>query len=277
LVAGRCADRDRAFRRSRRARERDNGKCREHHRHDLDRFVECAVRQHCEHNDSHDRDESDDDDHHDTDDRDVADLVERNRDDHVGRVVNSALWYTARGTGFVAVILLSITFALGIVTTMRWSTQQWPRFVSAALHKNISLLAVVFLVIHIATTTLDSVSPVHLLNAIIPFTGTYRPLAIGLGVVAIDLLAALVVASLLRRRIGLQIWRAVHWTAYACWPLAMLHGFAAGTDAATTWARAVYIACAGLVGISVAWRVGAALVPSTQPAARGVTYKGVSQ
>ena len=132
---------------------------------------------------------------------------------HVGRVVmgalipNSTLWYPARGTGFVAVIMLTISVALGIVTTMRWSSAHWPRFITATLHKNISLLSVVFLTIHVLSTLFDPVSPVHLLNAIVPFTGTYRPLGIGLGVVAIDLLAALIVTSLLRQRIGYRVWR----------------------------------------------------------------------
>jgi len=198
-------------------------------------------------------------------------------------VPNSTLWYLARGTGFVAVIMLTISVALGIVTTMRWSSVQWPRFITATLHKNISLLSVAFLAIHVLSTLFDPVSPVHLLNAIVPFTGTYRPLGIGLGVVAIDLLAALIVTSLLRQRIGYRVWRAVHWSAYACWPVAMLHGFQSGSDAATPWARVVYVSCAALVAGGVAWRVVATLanpVPATPRATarkRAVAYPRVGR
>ncbi len=167
----------------------------------------------------------------------------------------SALWYLARGTGIVTVVLLSATVALGIVTTMRWSTSEWPRFVVAALHKNISLLAVVFLGIHIATTLLDPVSPVHLFNAIVPFTGTYRAFGVGLGVVAFDLLAALIVTSLLRPHISYRVWRAVHWSAYACWPIAIWHGLRAGSDANTGWAQLIYAVCAGLVFAAALWRI----------------------
>ena len=190
---------------------------------------------------------------------------------------------TARGTGFVAVIMLTISVALGIVTTMRWSSVHWPRFITATLHKNISLLSVVFLAIHVLSTLFDPVSPVHLLNAIVPFTGKYRPLGIGLGVLAIDLLVALIVTSLLRQRIGYRIWRAVHWSAYACWPVAMLHGFQSGSDAATTWARVVYLSCAALVAGGLVWRVVATLgnpVPATSGATarnRGVAYPGVGR
>src|SRR5262249_61690530 len=101
---------------------------------------------------------------------------------------------------------------------------------------------------------------------IVPFTGTYRPLGVGLGIVAFDLLAALVITSLLRQHIGYQAWRAVHWTAYACWPFAMLHGLTAGTDTPTSWARAVYLACAALVVAAIGWRVAAAIPPAAAPA-----------
>ena len=52
---------------------------------------------------------------------------------------------------------------------------------------------------------------------------------LGLGALAFDLLVALVVTSLLRRRLGLRAWRAVHWLAYACWPVALVHGWGTGT------------------------------------------------
>jgi len=169
-------------------------------------------------------------------------------------VANTTLWYMARGTGFVAVIMLTTSVALGILTSMRWSAPAWPRFVTSTLHKNISLLSVVFLAAHIATTVFDPVSPVHLLNAIIPFSGTYRPLSIGLGVVAVDLLAAVVISSVLKKHISHRTWRTIHWGAYACWPVAMLHGLGSGSDASTTWALAVYGTCAAVVMAGVAWR-----------------------
>jgi sulfoxide reductase heme-binding subunit YedZ len=192
-------------------------------------------------------------------------------------IPDATLWYIARGTGFVAVVLLTVSVTLGILTTMRWSAPRWPRFVTATLHKNVSLLAVVFLATHIGTTLLDTVSPVHLLNAIVPFTGRYRPLGIGLGVVAVDLLAALVITSLLRRRIGYRVWRAVHWSAYACWPVAMLHGFSSGTDAGAPWARTVYLSCAALVLAGVGWRVTTAIVAPESASPRRVAYPGVAR
>ena len=73
-------------------------------------------------------------------------------------VPDATLWYIARGTGFVAVVMLTVSVALGILTTMRWSAPRWPRFVTATLHKNISLLSVAFLATHIATAPADAVN-----------------------------------------------------------------------------------------------------------------------
>jgi sulfoxide reductase heme-binding subunit YedZ len=175
----------------------------------------------------------------------------------------TALWYIARGTGIVSVIMLSGSVALGIITSLKWTTKKWPRFVTQGLHKNVSLLSVVFLAIHIVTTVFDPVSPVHLFNAIVPFSGRYRPIGIGLGVIAFDLLLALIVTSLLKKQIGLKVWRAVHWSAYACWPFAMLHGLRSGTDAHALWAEAVYAGCAAAVLTAIAWRIDAATAEPT--------------
>ena len=72
---------------------------------------------------------------------------------------------------------------------------------------------------------------------------------------AVDLMVALLVTSLLRARLGHQAWRTVHWLAYACWPLALVHGFAAGSDTGTVWARAVYVVSLLAVVAAVAWRL----------------------
>ena len=167
----------------------------------------------------------------------------------------------------VAILLLSGSVALGIVVTMRPKIRNWPRWMTEGLHRNISLLATCFLGMHILTTVIDPVSPVHLVNALVPFSGSYRPLAIGLGVVAVDLLAAVVITSLLRNHISHRVWKAVHWSAYACWPFALLHGLTAGTDASAMWSEVVYVACMAAVGAAVIWRL------SVEPSRRVVVQR----
>jgi hypothetical protein len=168
---------------------------------------------------------------------------------------SKALWYLTRGTGLAALILLSASIALGIMEVNRWTSPSWPRFVTAALHKNVSLLATAFLAVHIATSVLDSFAPIHWLDAVIPFLSPYRPLWLGLGALATDLIIALIITSLLRQRLGYRAWRAVHWAAYAAWPVAVVHGLGTGSDSSRGWALVVYAACLAVVAGCVWWRL----------------------
>ena len=167
----------------------------------------------------------------------------------------SALWYLTRGTGLVTLILLTASVVLGILQVLRWAPPGSPRFMVVTLHRAISLLVVVLLAVHVITAVLDSFAPIRLLDVVLPFAGSYRPLWLGLGAVAFDLIVALTVTSLLRGRLGLGAWRAVHWLAYACWPVALVHGWGTGSDARTTWMLAVTLGCAAAVLAAVVWRL----------------------
>ncbi len=164
-------------------------------------------------------------------------------------------WYLTRSTGAVALLLLSVAVALGVVDVRRFSTPSWPRFVVDALHRNVSLLALVFLVLHILTAVLDSFASISLVAAFVPFVGSYRPFWLGLGAVAFDLLLAVILTSLLRGRVGLRAWRATHWLVYACWPIALLHTLGTGSDVKTTWLLALSVFCLALVLGAVLARV----------------------
>jgi methionine sulfoxide reductase heme-binding subunit len=172
-----------------------------------------------------------------------------------------ALWYVTRGTGLVALVLLTASVLLGVLEVKRWSSKRWPRFVTAGLHRNLSLLAVVFLGVHIASAVVDGFAPIGWLDAVVPFHSPYRPLWLGLGAVATDLLIALVVTSLLRGRIGYRAWRAVHWTAYACWPVALVHGLGTGTDTKLGWVLALSLGSLLAVAAAVWWRLAEAWRP----------------
>ena len=159
----------------------------------------------------------------------------------------SAYWYLTRSTGAVALVLLTASVALGVADVRRIATERWPRFAIDALHRNVSLLAVAFLVVHIVTSVLDSFAPISLVAAVIPFTSAYRPFWLGLGAIAFDLVLAVVLTSMVRRRLGHQAWRATHWLAYASWPVAVLHTFGTGSDVKTAWLLLLTIACIAAV------------------------------
>jgi sulfoxide reductase heme-binding subunit YedZ len=168
----------------------------------------------------------------------------------------SPLWYLSRGTGAITLVLLSMSVILGITGTLRWRPgARTPRFVVDGLHRNVSLLVVVLLFAHVLTAILDPFAHLRVLDAFVPLASRYRPLWLGLGALALDVLVALIVTSLLRARLGLRAWRAVHWAAYLCWPVAVLHGLGTGTDVRSTWLLALTAACAAGVVAAVAVRL----------------------
>jgi sulfoxide reductase heme-binding subunit YedZ len=170
-------------------------------------------------------------------------------------MTSHALWYATRGFGVVSLLLLTAILVLGVAGITRWRSTRWPRFVVAGLHRNLTLLALVFIALHVITTVADGYAPISFLNAVLPFTSRYRPVWLGLGAVAFDLLLALTITSLLRARIGYRRWKAVHWLAYASWPIALVHGLGTGTDARVTWMQVVAASCIACVIAAVLWRV----------------------
>jgi methionine sulfoxide reductase heme-binding subunit len=168
---------------------------------------------------------------------------------------STAVWYLMRSTGVVSQVLLTAVMALGIATTNRWSPRSTPRFVTAALHRSISLLSLVFITVHVLTAVVDPYAVVGLVAVIVPFVGAGNPFWVGLGAISLDLIAALIVSSLSRRHLGYRAWHAIHWVAYVSWPVALAHGLGMGTDAASLWFIAVTIACIATVSTALAWRL----------------------
>lgn len=164
-------------------------------------------------------------------------------------------WYVARATGVICLVLLTMSLVLGIGASTRVSSARWPRFVTQSLHRSVSLFAVALLAVHVASVVLDDYVRITVTDAFVPFVSVYRPIWLGLGSLASDLLLAVTVTSLLRHRIGYGTWRAVHWTSYACWPLAVVHGLGTGTDTRKDWNVWVTIGCVALVLLAFAWRV----------------------
>jgi sulfoxide reductase heme-binding subunit YedZ len=166
------------------------------------------------------------------------------------------LWYVTRGLGVAALLLLTASVALGVVTTVRWRSVRWPRFVTAGLHRNLTLLAICFVAGHVVTTVLDGYTSIGLQDAVIPFISPYRPIWLGLGAVAFDLLLALVATSLLRDRIGYRFWRYIHWLAYASWPVALVHALGTGSDAQVGWLQLVGAGSVAVVVLAALLRFG---------------------
>ena len=169
-----------------------------------------------------------------------------------------ALWYATRATGLVTLLLLTASMLLGIATAGRFASEKWPRFLTVGLHRNITMLVLVFLALHVGTTVVDTYTSIPATAAVIPVASSYKAPWLGLGAVAVDLLIAVLVTSLLRSRLGLRTWRGLHWLAYVCWPAALVHGLGTGTDRRTLWVFAATLACVAAVAAAATWRLATA-------------------
>ncbi|MFG2552403.1 ferric reductase-like transmembrane domain-containing protein [Streptomyces sp. NPDC048581] len=162
-------------------------------------------------------------------------------------MTSETLWYANRATGAVCLVLFTVVVLLGIAVRLRARIPGLPRFGTVSLHRALSLSATAFLALHIAFAVIDSYVDITVLDVLVPFVSDYRPLWLGLGTVALDLMLAVLVTSLLRERLGHRTWRAVHWLAYASWPVALIHGIGIGTDTGTDWMTWLTITCVAAV------------------------------
>jgi sulfoxide reductase heme-binding subunit YedZ len=185
-----------------------------------------------------------------------------------------ALWLVSRAAGIIALVLLTATLVLGTLATAPTRSASWPRWARQVLHRDLALLSIGTLLVHVASVVLDNYVDIRWYAAAVPFTSSYQPLWVGLGTLAFDLILVVIATSLLRVRLGFRSWRAVHWLVYAAWPVAVLHYLMTGTDAGAPWGVALSVvaigAVAGAVGLRVA-RAGAAdrtLAPAVRTTAR---------
>jgi sulfoxide reductase heme-binding subunit YedZ len=164
-------------------------------------------------------------------------------------VSSPALWYIARGSGLVALLLLTTSVVLGIVSAARVRSPRWPRFALADLHRNLALLALAFGVVHVLTTVVDSFVPVTVTDAFVPFAASYRPFWLAMGTIGADLMLAVLITSALRRRLGYRAWRSVHMLSYGTWGASVIHSIGIGSDSRSdVWGVMIVAACLGAVG-----------------------------
>jgi predicted ferric reductase len=171
---------------------------------------------------------------------------------------HTVLWYASRATGVVALLLMTAVLLLGLLVTRQGRLPGLPRFAVTGLHRNLSLVAVVFVILHVLTAVLDTYVHIPLISAIVPLTSSYERLALGLGAVSLDIMIAVIVTSLLRRHLNRRLWRAVHLLAYVSWPVAWLHSITSSTDLRHGWLFLTAVGCALLVVVAVLWRLSAA-------------------
>lgn len=174
---------------------------------------------------------------------------------------STTTWYAARAGGVVAYLLVSASVLAGILLAGKKQVPGLPRFAVEDVHRFLGLLAGLFIAVHVGSVFLDSVVPFSLTQLIVPFTAGYRPLATGLGVVAMELLVAVAITNRLRSRLPYRFWRRAHYATLAVWLLATVHGILSGSDRAQTWLLVLYGATVALVAVAMTLRFGRSAAP----------------
>ena len=143
---------------------------------------------------------------------------------------STVFWYASRATGIVALLLLTAVLVLGILVNRQGRLPGLPRFAVTSLHRNLSLLSVVFIAVHVFAAVLDTFVSIPLAASVIPFASGYERFWLGLGAISLDLMIAMIVTSLLRGHLNRILWRGIHLLAYVSWPVAFAHSIGSSKD-----------------------------------------------
>lgn len=176
-------------------------------------------------------------------------------------------WIEARASGLLAFLLLTTSVTAGIVLKSRpFGTRLKPATVTET-HRFLALLCLGATAIHGVALVLDSTVRIGLAGLLVPGFVPYRPLWVGVGVVAAELMVLVYASFSQRKRIGVKNWRRLHWSTYGIFAALVVHGVMSGTDTRQPWALAIYLGAIGAVVMATAWRM---LVPPAKPARRRV-------
>jgi methionine sulfoxide reductase heme-binding subunit len=169
--------------------------------------------------------------------------------------MSAALWALGRGTGIVALVLFTLSMVLGIVARSGRTVPWLGRFGTSDLHRTAALTGTGLVAAHVGTLYFDPYAQLRLVDFVFPFLGAYKPLWLGLGTLAFDLLGVVTVVSLLRHRVGPRVFKGVHWATYVLWPVALLHALGNGTNGGAGWFRALAVVCISAVVTAIGWRL----------------------
>lgn len=184
--------------------------------------------------------------------------------------VNHTFWYIARAAGFTAYGLLTLTVCMGLLVQTKLMDAIVARWQTFDLHQVTALVALGFVALHIFALLGDQYMGYTIPQLFVPFLSAYRPTEVAIGIVALYLFVVVVASFYVRRDIGYQTWRAIHYSTFAVFLLALGHGALAGTDTGAPWARLIYWVTGLIVLLLTIWRINRVAAHDAKAAARTV-------
>lgn len=166
-----------------------------------------------------------------------------------------AYWYLSRGSAFVALSLLWLSMALGLLVTNKMA-RVWPGVpASFAIHEYVSLLGLGFALFHAVILIGDKYIHYSMAQILIPFASSYQPFWVGMGQLAFYAALILSASFYIRKQIGQNVWRLLHYASFLTYAAALIHGIAAGTDTSLLWVQKYYWYSAGSLLFLLIYRI----------------------
>lgn len=157
--------------------------------------------------------------------------------------VSAAAWTTSRAAGVIAFVALALDVMFGLFVSTRLLDRRIPRGASVEVHRWLSGVSLALVAVHALALLADAKVHFDVLDLFVPGRANYRPGALALGICAAY--GALLVhhSFALRKRIGVRAWRAIHYTAFAVFVAAVVHGVLLGHGGM----RALYLGSSAIV------------------------------
>ncbi|NQW20303.1 MAG: ferric reductase-like transmembrane domain-containing protein [Chloroflexi bacterium] len=174
-------------------------------------------------------------------------------------------WIVVRASGYVAILLMVVSMAVGIVSSTKSAKRQVHSADIFEAHRISGYLTLVALVIHGMGLLADNYINIGFKEILVPGASPYRPIPVGIGVIAAYMAVAVTFSFDLKNRLGLTLWRWVHMLSFPLLVFSLVHGILAGTDTPTLASQMFYYACGITVLSMTFYRI---LSPRRRPATR---------
>lgn len=166
---------------------------------------------------------------------------------NIDRPEGHFFWYLSRASGITAYLALTLELVFGLLLSTAVGDRLVARGRSVEVHQWLSALTLSLLAVHGMALLGDRFIQFDMVDVLVPFVAPYEPIAVGLGVIAAWLGAAVHVSFEYRKRLGQRAWRMLHYASFPMFWMVTAHGLLAGTDSRGIAMRAMYAACAALV------------------------------
>ena len=149
-------------------------------------------------------------------------------------------WYVTRASGLTGYFLLWLSMVWGFAIPTGMIRPVLENVFTYDFHEHLSLLGIGFVIVHVVVLLFDKYLPFSILQILVPFLDTYRPLWVGLGIISFYLLLLVTFTFYIRQRIGAKAFRSIHILSLVSYLGTTLHGLFAGTDSALPITMLIY-------------------------------------